>query len=158
MFSLYACNRYRKLRLASEDGVLSGRALRFLAVHSQACGECLHYDVEISDMKAALRSAALEHEGGPEFGAATLRVVLADRQQRRTPTLKPIIVGAATAVIAVGAILQLLSASLNATVSPTGEAQRPLRQDMPLEVDTPGTFNLFDTPSRLVRDPKPFDA
>ncbi|MBA3725607.1 MAG: hypothetical protein H0W86_03930 [Armatimonadetes bacterium] len=158
MFSRYACKRYRRLRLDSEDGVLSSRALRFLAVHSQACGECLFYDVEISDMSAAIRSAALEHEGGPEFGAATLRVVLADRQKRRTPTLKPIFAGAATAVIAVGAILQLLSASLNTTASPIGEAQRPLRQDIPLEIDMPGTFNLFDTPSRMVRDPKPFDA
>jgi len=158
MLSRFACKRYRKLRLDSEDGILSGRALRFLAYHAETCAQCRQYDAEISDVCAAIHSASLEHEGRLEFGGATLRAVIADRQKRRTPTLKPIFIGAATAVIAVGAILQLLSASLNITVSPTGGAQRPLRQDMPLEIDTPGTFKLFDTPSRLVRDPEPFDA
>ncbi|MEO7454027.1 MAG: hypothetical protein ABIV13_04620, partial [Fimbriimonadales bacterium] len=64
-------------------------------------------------------------------------------------------VGAAAAFVAVGAILQMVGLQ---PAAPSTDGSAGSAIDRPAEVTTPGELNLFDTPSKLVRDPRPYDV
>jgi hypothetical protein len=90
----------------------------------------------------------------------TDRVVLGVKKMRRESyrtTYRPVLAGAVAAFVAVGAILQVVGIQPDAPTT-DGSAESSARPESPLNRAEPGDMDLFDTPSKLVRDPRPYDV
>jgi hypothetical protein len=107
--------------------------------------------------KAITASMVEPFQISPDF---TDRVVLGVRRIRRESyrtTYRPVLAGAVAAFIAVGAILQVVGVQPSALTT-DGTAESTGRPESPLNRAEPGDMDLFDTPSKLVRDPRPYDV
>jgi hypothetical protein len=112
---------------------------------------------QLNAVHAVLSLAAIEPQCSPDFTDNVVRRVRAMRREGSQHVLRPLIVGAVSAAVALGAVLQMVGTQAEAP-STDGSARNSILRDAPFESTTPGSLNLFDSPSRLVRDPRPNDA
>jgi hypothetical protein len=156
MLFRFACKRYRSIEDARE--IATRAQLEFVADHAAKCGKCRVY----SEVAGALRAGLGKAELAPvvisgDFTERVVRGVQAMRRESYRTSYRPVLVGAMAAFVALGAILQVVGAQPEAP-STDGTAESTLKRESPLDSSEPGDLNLFDTPSKLVRDPRPHDV
>jgi hypothetical protein len=125
--------------------------------HADACADCRAFSEDIYKIADLLNSNSVQPRISEDF---TERVVLGVRAMRREgyrTAYRPVLVGAVAAFIAIGAVLQVVGAPSSAHTT-DGSAENAIKRESPLNSVMPGDMNLFDTPSRLVRDPRPNDV
>ena len=158
MLFKFACKRYRSISSNARETDVTRAESDFLATHEAKCEHCRNYRVELDMMTKAITASLVEpFEMSRDF---TDKVVLGVKKMRRESyrtSYRPVLAGAVAAFIAVGAILQVVGDQAKEP-SIDGAADSTIRKESPLNSDQPGDMNLFDTPSKLVRDPRPFDA
>lgn len=151
-----SCRRFRRLSLFVQDSSLNTRDVVFLTAHSESCKSCREYRGEIIQITAAIQATGYENDGSPGFSTRVAREVIRQRTQPLAG-LRPGLVGALFAFLAVGSIVQIVTASPTSAVPPAGSAAER-RAITPLQGEGPMRFELFDTPSRMVKDPEPLDV
>jgi hypothetical protein len=155
MLLLSACKKYKVLRSAERDRSLSARELAFLVRHASVCADCAR--LEYSRPMSAVVNARIHSEGSPAFSINVAARAAQHREERRLAALRPVALGATFAVAAMVVALNLVVSDPGPDMAPAGSEARNGRS-MPIEIDRSLDFNLFDTPSRLVQDPEPYDA
>lgn len=153
-----ACRQYRRTFGEFLGGDMSPETQAFLARHEAACPRCARKGAELRAIHAVLLAeGTMEVTPSPDFTDRVVERVRAARREAMRPSLRPVFYGAGAALVAVGAILQVVGAPVDATM-PDGSASSEVRTTMPLDDNSSGDLKLFDSPSRLVRDPRPNDV
>ena len=158
MLFRFACKRYRSISSNARETEITRAESDFLTAHEAKCIGCRNYRTELDMMTKAITASLVDSfDISRDF---TDRVVVGVKKMRRESyrtSYRPVLVGAVAAFVAVGAILQMVGLQ-PAAPNTDGTAERSIGKDSPLNGSEPGDMNLFDTPSRLVRDPRPFDV
>jgi hypothetical protein len=154
-----ACKRYRSISSNARETEVTRAESDFLTAHEAKCIGCRNYRTELDMMTKAITASLVDpFDISRDF---TDRVVVGVKKMRRESyrtSYRPVLVGAVAAFVAVGAILQTVGLQpAEPTTDGTAESTTPLRET-PLDTAEPGNMNLFDTPSKLVRDPRPTDV
>lgn len=152
----FACRVFRKLRLQSLDSDIGAAAARRLAQHLSHCADCRDYDQQILAITNVLRESKVEYSGSHNVASIVVAILRSERLKKEARGLRPVLIGAAAAVVALGAIVQVISSPVP-QASPEGAAIREYRRDS-LRPAKPGQLNIADTPSRLIQDPERTDA
>ncbi|MCH8273228.1 MAG: hypothetical protein IH851_00360 [Armatimonadetes bacterium] len=139
-----SCRRFRKLRLSSPERGLRVGEQTFCAEHVHDCTGCRRYDSELSAAREALRSSSVNHHGPAEFANRVVRAISRDRIRRQFEVWRPTLIGAVTAAIAVGAVLQVLTPDPEYDArSPEGTAALPAPSEtLIFDFDLPRTPEL----------------
>ena len=130
--------------------------VNFLSSHSAICKSCHQFGDELSAISEAIKHSRFESDASSGFSSRVLDEAI---RQRSAPLvgLRPALVGALFAFLAVGSAVQFATASPPVDVPDAGSAVQK-RDLTPLQGEGPMRFELFDTPSRMVKDPEPFDV
>jgi hypothetical protein len=157
MIFRFACRRYRSIDTNARETQISREDRDFHAQHGAACARCRCYTAEVDALTRALTASHIEPVSvSTNFTDNVVRGVHAMRRESYHASYRPILVGASAAVVALGAILQMVGTQPSPP-TPEGSAES-IRRETPLETAEPGDMNLFNTPSKLVPDPRPFDV
>lgn len=158
MLFRFACKRYRSIETNARETQVTRAESDFLNRHAAGCPRCLAYTLEVDALSDALSGSMIEPMAvSPTFTEDIVRGVRAMRRESYRTSFRPVLIGAVAAFVAVGAILQMVGLQPEAP-STDGSADTGIRRESPLDSAEPGDMNLFDTPSRLARDPKPIDV
>jgi len=136
--------------------MLGERDVDFLAKHSLACKNCHQFGDELSAISDAIKHSRIDSETSIGFSSRVLDEAI---RQRSAPAggMRPALAGALFAFLVVGSTVQFATASPSTDVPDAGSSVEK-RDLTPLQGEGPMRFELFDTPSRMVKDPEPFDA
>lgn len=158
MLFKFACKRYRSISSNAREMDITRAESDFLTAHEAKCKACRSYRVELDMMTKAITASMVDSfEVSRDFTDKVVTGVKKMRRENYRTTYRPVLVGAVAAFIAVGAILQTVGLQpAEPTTDGTAESM-PLRET-PLDTAEQGDMNLFDTPSKLVRDPRPMDV
>lgn len=129
----------------------------YMAAHALDCSRCRTRSEQLNAVHAVLSVSAIEPQCSPDFTDNVVRRVRAMRREGSHHVLRPLLVGAVSAAVALGAVLQMVGTQAEPPTT-DGTARNSILRDAPFESTTPGSLNLFDSPSRLVRDPRPNDV
>jgi len=152
-----ACRRYRRIESEAREIEITRADRAFVAAHALDCDSCRRRSEQLNAVCAILSQSLIEPTCSPGFTDNVIRSVRAMRRERAKHVWRPLVVGALSAAVALGAVLQIVGAQANPP-STDGTAQNSILRDAPFDATTPGSLNLFDSPSRLVRDPRPNDV
>ena len=157
MIFRFACKRYRSIDTIARETQISREDREFHAQHGAQCTRCRSYTAEVDALTRALTASHIEPvDVSKNFTDNVVRGVQAMRRETYHASYRPILIGATAAAVALGAILQMVGKEPSMP-TPDGSAET-IRRETPLDSVAPGNINLFDTPSRLVPDPRPFDV
>jgi hypothetical protein len=157
MFFKLACRRYRRYETTAREFGLTPAARSFMDSHADACAACRSFSEDLHLVTELLSNSHIEPVLSADFTDRIVSEVRAVRRQGYRTAYRPVIVGAVAAFIAIGAVLQVVGAPSSAP-SGEGAAANAFKRESPLNSTVPGDINLFDTPSKLVRDPRPNDV
>lgn len=124
MQNLWICRKYRRDRLRDEfvDGYSPND--RYSA-HLAGCERCRAFNSELIRLEALLSQESPAADSSPEFTERIVEKVRAERDPSSLALWKPSLIGAATAALAMGAFLQILTSEPRArTDTPIGSAER----------------------------------
>jgi predicted anti-sigma-YlaC factor YlaD len=156
MLFKFACKRYRRIFTNARETAITRAESDFLSMHKASCAECRSYAIQVDALIAAMSDVAVDPLlVSEDFTENIVRGVRKMRRDSYRTSYRPVLVGAAAAFVAVGAILQMVGLQPPAA-NTDGSAESNIER--PIDATTPGELNLFDTPSKLVRDPRPFDV
>jgi anti-sigma factor RsiW len=105
------CDRYRRLKLLSEDGRTTPKQEAFLAKHEQSCEMCTAEHALTLQALEFLKTSAIEPEPDPTFESRFIRRWRVERRARTVSYWLPAVVGAVVASVALLAVLQILFAA-----------------------------------------------
>lgn len=106
-----SCNRYRRLKMLSEDGRATPHQEAFLAKHEDSCSQCAEEHALTLSAMEFLRSNVIEPEPDPTFESRFIRRWRVERRARTVSYWMPAVVGAVVASVALLAVLQILFAA-----------------------------------------------
>lgn len=153
-----ACRRFRRIDANAREMEISRAEQDFLTAHARGCNRCRVHSGELDVVSAALSASAFDPIViSPDFTENVVRGVRAMRREGHRNAYRPVLVGAGAAFVALGAILQVVGAQAPAPTT-DGTAGVGVYRESPLKSTSPSELNLFDAPSRLVRDPRPHDV
>lgn len=152
-----ACRRYRRIESEAREIEITRADRAFLSTHALACSRCRLHSEQLNAVQAIFAVSAFEPTCSPEFTDNVVRKVRAMRREGSQHVLRSLVVGAVSAAVALGAVLQIVGTPAEPPTT-DGTARNSILRDAPFETTTPGSLNLFDSPSRLVRDPRPNDV
>lgn len=152
-----ACRRYRRIESEARERGLTQSERAHLDAHALACRQCRARTEQLRAIQTLLAVTVIEPSVSPDFTDKVVERVRAMRRQNSKHVLRPLVVGAVSAAVAIGAVLQVVGVQAEAPKA-TGSAQNSILRETPIDGATPDGLNLFDSPSRLVRDPRPNDV
>jgi hypothetical protein len=125
-FRLFGCGKFEWLALEAEDRPLSPAERRFVERHRGVCASCELTARQTSMALNMLREAALEPEVTPSFEDRVLRRHKLGQARASIRYWSPAVLGAAVAMVAVLAALQLVAqtAQLPDFRAPGADARR----------------------------------
>lgn len=129
---LFGCTKFGRLVSETQDRLISDRERRFMERHRAVCVQCRRKERDSDLALNMLRLAAFEVEAEPQFDQRVIRRHRLDNVREDIRYWSPTTWGAAFAVMAILAALQMVSRSSQLPVfhTPGSDARR-------VEVETP---------------------